>query len=165
MKKILLALFPCLVLSLLFANGATAQEVKKLPEVIVSSTTQSVPISAKLSRHFYADFQNARQPVWDKQGKYFYVYFLTDDMSNRAMYTRRGLMMYQMSYGAEHNLPQDIRHLLRSHYYDYAIKGVTNIKMDRQSVWMANLQDQKKLLVVRVADEGMSLVSNFEKAQ
>ncbi|WP_132055772.1 hypothetical protein [Pseudocnuella soli] len=164
MKKNVLAPLGCCLLCLIFAHNAAAQEVKKLPEVFVT-TAHSAPISSKLSQAFYADFANARQPFWDKQGKYFYVYFLTDDMSNRAKYTKRGSILYQMSYGHEHNLPNDIRHLLQTSYHDYAVSGVTHVKMDRQNVWLANLQDNKNLLVVRVDDAGVALLSRYDRAQ
>jgi hypothetical protein len=152
-------------LVLLVVNYALAQDIKSLPPVTVSVAATSAMISSKLSRSFHSDFKNAVSPTWYKLSKNYLVSFMADDMRHKALYQKNGNLIYNISYGYEKDLPNAIRHDVKSVYYDYTISSIIHVKQYGRNIWLVNLQDNKKLIIVRAEDGMVDEVSNYTKRQ
>jgi hypothetical protein len=147
---------------LLFAGSLQAQDsVKTLPPVTVTSSTN---VTKKVSDAFLDDFKDAVNPTWYRLDKDYLVKFITADMNNTALYKKNGNLIYHISYGYEHNLPQDIRHLVKVNYIDFKIVQAINVKENRRDIWVINLEDDKKFIMARVEDGELEEVSNHDKS-
>ena len=150
---------------LLFAASVSVQAqqngIKTLPNVTVTSTAS---VNQKVSNAFQASFQDAVSPTWYRLNKDYLVEFITGDMNNRVLFKKNGALIYQISYGHENNLPKEIRKLVKSNYVDYNIMQAINVKEDNRDIWVVNLEDDKKLIIARVEDDGLEEVGNYNKS-
>jgi len=153
------------VLVLLTAKGIYAQDtipIKTLPPVTVTATQKTIP--EKVWKNFRKYFANAENPTWYMANKNFLIKFMTDDKLNRALFTKRGSLIYHISYGYEKNLPEDIRRQVKSTYYDYTITRAIRVNEATRLIWVVNLEDAKNLILVRLEDGEMEEVQKLEKS-
>ena len=163
MKNLVISKFCGGVLLLLFAGSLQAQEtgVKTLPPVTV---TTSASVSKKVSDAFQSSFKDAVSPTWYRLNKDYLVEFITGDMNNRALYKKNGVIIYQISYGHENNLPKEVRRLVKYNYLDFDIIQAINVIINNRNIWVVNLEDNKKLIMARVEDGALEEVSNMDKS-
>ena len=121
-------------------------------------------ISIKVDRAFIGHFKNASNLRWyEIDGKYL-IKFTMNDQENRALITRTGELVYHISTGTELNLPADVRKLIRSTYYDQKITSVYKVTQREKTVWIANLEDDKNCIAVRVEDYEIDEIQWFTKS-
>lgn len=150
---------------MLAATNLIAQEsnpVKSLPTVTITATHTKVP--EKVWQSFQKYFTNAENPAWYELNKRFLVKYMTEDKSNQAVFTKRGRLVYNISYGYEGSLPDDIKKLLRSKYYDYNIARAVKVSQDNRTIWMINVEDTRNMILVRLEDDEMEEVDRFIKS-
>jgi len=145
--------------------GLYAQDtmpIKTLPIVTVSATRKVIP--EKVWKNFRNYFARAENPRWFMANKSYLVRFMTDENLNHALFTKRGNLVYHISYGYENNLPDDIRNLVRRYYPDCTITKAIKVEDADRLVWLINLVDGKNYLVVRVEAGEMEEVEKLDKA-
>jgi len=149
---------------LLLAGSLQAQEtgVKTLPAVTVTSTAN---VNQKVSQAFHSDFKDAVNATWYRLDKDYLVEFITGDMNNRALYKKNGMLVYQIGYGHENDLPKEVRRLVKSNYIDFNIVQAINVQEANRNIWVINLEDNSKLVMARVEDDALEEVSNFNKTR
>jgi len=89
---------------------------------------------------------------------------MTDDNLNRALFTKRGNLIYHISYGYEKNLAEDIRRQVKSTYYDYDISRTIKVTEADRVIWVVNLEDAKNLILVRLEEGEMEEVQKLKKS-
>jgi hypothetical protein len=150
------------LLALSIVSSAFAQDIKTLPAVTVEASTAVAAVNAKITKSFTTDFKDAVGVKWYKLNKNYLATFISGDMDNRALYGKRGYLIYNIGYGKEKNLPKEVRGIVKSKYYDYKITNVFRVKQDDRKIWIVNMQDDKKLIIVRVEDGVMDEVNNYD---
>ena len=165
MKKLLISLIGGGLASLLSVNISSAQDAsfKELPAITVSSSTTNV--SAKVNKSFGQYFKGATHQRWYQLEKNFLVKFIQNDQENRALFTKNGSLVYHISYGAEKNLPSDVRGLVKSTYYDQSITRVLKVNQDKRNIWVISLEDAKDYVMVRVEDMEMEETQRMQKSK
>jgi hypothetical protein len=161
--KFIATLTGCL-LTLLAVTNLHAQKngMIVLPDVTVTTSTN---VSKKVSGIFKATFKDAESVHWGKLNKDFLAEFITADINNRVLFHKNGKIVYHIKYGHEKNLPPKVRSLVKSQY-DYVqfnIINAINVLQDKRDIWVVNLEDSKKYLVVMVEDGELEEVSNVAK--
>jgi hypothetical protein len=162
MKKLII---PFLLSGLIFTAGtqiASAQVVLK--EVTISVTASKVAITKKVSESFDRLFKGAVKPIWYKADKRFIVNFILDDQKHKAEFTKGGQLLYVLVYGNEEHMPQDVRTVVKSKYFDYNITSTVKIDVDGKTIWLVNIEDARQFYVLRVEDGDMSIMNNFKKS-
>jgi hypothetical protein len=167
MKKQFIFCFCGGLVSILSINISLAQEekFKELPPVTVSASMPSVVVTAKVNKSFEEMFNNTSQQKWSKVHEKFMVDFIQNDQKNRALFTKNGELIYHISYGVERNLPTEVRHLIKSHYYDQAITWVYKVNQDDRNIWVVSMEDSKDLVMVRVEDMEVQETQRINKIQ
>jgi len=147
---------------LLFATSVHAQDkgIKSLPPVTV---TTPASVNSRVLEAFQSSFKDAVSPTWYRLNKNYLVEFIIGDMKNRALYKKNGSIVYQISYGHENNLPKEVRRLVKSNYVDFNIVQAINVQEDDRNIWVVNLEDSNKFVMVRVEDDALEEVSNINK--
>jgi hypothetical protein len=165
MKRQLINLFSAGLVSILSAYSSFAQEgsFKELPPITITATTTNV--SAKVNKMFSQYFQNATNLTWYEIDKKFLVKFIQNDQENRALFTRSGNLVYHISYGTEKDLPAEVRHLVKSTYYDQSINRILKVNQDERNIWVISLEDAKQYIMVRVENLELEETQRMQKSK
>ncbi len=135
--------------------------IQTLPPVTVTATKKAVP--ERVWKNFRGYFANAENPKWYMANKDYLVKFMTDEKLNHALFTKRGSLVYHISYGYEKSLPDDIRSQVRKAYLDYTITRAIKVMEADRVIWVINLEDNKRLILVRVEEGELEEVEKLDK--
>lgn len=158
MKKLLFYLTTASLLLIMISN-VSAQVV--LPEVTITSA-RSIP--ERVDEAFKTTFQNAEDPVWYQANKNYLVKFLDNDMKNNALFRKNGQLVYQISYGFEKDIPEEVFNLVSNRYKDYDVTVAFNVKQDERNIWIVNLEDEKNMVTARVEDGVLDEARRIKKS-
>lgn len=163
MKLRLISLLSGSLFTLFIAGNLKAQQndLKKLPDVTVTTTTN---VSQKVADIFKTSFPDAENAKWSKLNKDYLVDFITADLNNRVLFHKNGAMVYHIRYGSEKHLPTEVRRLVKSNYVDYNIVKTINVQEDRRNIWIVNMEDVKKFVIARVENGELEEVSSVNKS-
>ena len=153
------------LLYILSANISFAQDetFKELPPVTISATSSHSVVSARVNKAFEKMFTDVSNIRWFKLNEKFMVLFIQNDQENRALFSKNGQVVYHICYGLEKNLPSEIRHLVKSHYYDQAITWVYKVNQDDRNIWVINVEDEKAFIFLRVEDLALEETIRYDK--
>lgn len=148
-------------LLLIFMTGNLAAQ-ETLEQVTITATNTKVP--EKVWQSFLKFYPTAENPRWyDLQNRFFVKYMLEDEPS-QSVFTRKGYLVYTISYGEEKNLPVAIRDEIKRKYFAYNIKGITKVSDQNNVVWMVHLEGARDYLTVRMNDKEMEEVQKLNKS-
>jgi hypothetical protein len=167
MKKQLLSCICGGLAYILSVNSSLAQQpsFKELPPVTITVTATKVSINAKVNSAFEQFFKNASNIIWYEIDRKFLVKFIQNDQLNRALFTKNGQLIYHISYGFEKHLPFEVRHLVKSNYYDQSITRVLKVNQEKRTIWVINLEDDKDHIMVRVEDMELEETQRMHKSK
>lgn len=157
--------FGCLLLLMQFSSSSYSQDtgITTLPSVTVTAKTTTTDVSQKVVKAFKAAFKDAEDPKWFKLNKDFLVQFIMNQQQNNALFRKNGFMIYHLAFGGEKNLPADIRKIIKPNYYDYNITKVVQVSEADRNIWVVNMEDAKKYIIVRVENGELEEVQNITK--
>jgi len=112
-------------------------------------------ISIKAVRDFVTSFKHSTDVKWTGLADGFRVHFYSDDVQTRIFYDQKGNRQAMIRYYNENKLPRDVRHLVRSNYYDYSIFNITEVSKNDKTVYFVRIQDKSGWKTIRVADGEM----------
>jgi len=144
-----------------FSFGQDKGKVVTLPEIRVKATTE---VNQRLYDAFRKSFPEAENLAWYKYDKDYLAKFIIKDMSHNALFRQKGSMVYDISYGYEHNLPEDTKELINNNYDNYKVIRAINIKAGIRNIWVIKLEGMKKYLTVRIEDKEIDEVESYFKA-
>jgi hypothetical protein len=135
---------------------------KMLEQVTVTATNTKVP--QKVWENFLKYYPAAENPRWyDLNNRFFVRYWLQDEPS-QSLFTKRGNLVYTISYCEEKDLPEAIRQEVKRKYFDYAIKGITKVSDQNDAAWMIHLEGARNYITVRMTDQEMEEVQKLNKS-
>jgi hypothetical protein len=137
-----------------------ARSQQNLPPVTVSATTN---VEKAVTASFEQKFPDALDAQWYRMSKKYFVRFMMTDQQNSALLKKNGQLVYHISYGFEKDLPSDVRMIVRTHYPDFSISKAITVEEQDRKIWVVNLQDKKKLILVRIEDGELEEVGNYNK--
>jgi hypothetical protein len=143
------------------ALGQVKEKVVTLPEIRVKATTE---VNQRLYDAFRKSFPEADNLAWYKYDKEYLAKFIIKDMSHNALYRQKGMMVYDISYGYENNMPADTKDLVNRNYDNYKIIRAINVKASGRNIWIVKLEGMKKYLTVRIEDQEIDEVESYIKA-
>lgn len=157
MKKTLFTLSSLILF--LMVSSASAQVL--LPEVTI---TRAKNVPDKVDKAFQTTFKDASDPKWyTMENKNFLVEFINKDMKNSALFRKSGQLVYNISYGYEKDLPENVSNLVKRKYKDYNIVVAFNVKQEGRNIWVVNLEDDKNIVIARVEEGVMDEASKIRK--
>ena len=123
-------------------------------------------INTKAVRNFIRDFKNVSNAVWYKSANGLTVaYFATDKIRTWVFYNDNGDHEYTLRHYGEGELPSDVRHTVKSKYYDFSIYHVSEITRNEKIAYTIHLEDKKSWKTVRVMDGELELIQELNKSQ
>jgi hypothetical protein len=155
------------VTSLLFAGTSFSQDkyIEDLPPVVISGSGIHKYVNDKVERAFKKLFIDAESPMWHYLNNNYFVQFISGDQKNSALFTRKGFLIYHITYGKEKHLPTDIRRVVKSHYVECSIPYIVKIEQNGRTVWVLSIEDDANLYLVRSENGGLEEVKHYNKQQ
>jgi hypothetical protein len=140
--------------------------IKNSPDLISNdaSTAASVSVNEKVSRSFSNYFGNAAEQNWSMVGRDFLNRFHANGVLTNALFDKRGSLIYTITYGAEKDLPNGIRKIVKREYFDYLITMAIHVKENSRTIWVVQMEDEKTHLTVRIENGEMEEVRQFNKS-
>jgi hypothetical protein len=118
-------------------------------------------LGARGYKHFAKSFTNAEDVRIAKQGNSSFVYCRINGVDNRMKYDKRGNLNYVIRYYEESLLPRDVRHIVKSTFYDYSITGVTEVNIDDKTAFLVNIKNGITWKKIKVLDGEMSIEQEY----
>ncbi|MGN6296110.1 MAG: hypothetical protein ACTHM7_04960 [Ginsengibacter sp.] len=157
-------LMPLLLGFLLGSTQLSAQDKDSLitlPTVVVSSGTT---VSAEVDKAFKKTFPNAEKLRWYTLDKNYLAKFIKDDLKHQALLSKKGRLKYDITYGGENQLPEDVRQKINDSYNDYKITSVANVKESGRDIWVINLESLNNFVVARAEEDVFEEVVKVRRA-
>jgi len=171
MKKILFVA-AILVCSMAAESRAKAQTTKSVSYLSNAKSLEKAlslfdpfgSINTKAVRDFKKNYPNADGEQWYSFKDGFAVKFKEDGLQHMSTYSRVGNWLYTIIYYEEKKLPENVRAMVKSIYYDYSITMVEEINLhDDQTIYLVHMQDENTWKILKIADREMSIVEDFNK--
>ncbi|HTI09754.1 MAG TPA: hypothetical protein VL832_14400 [Puia sp.] len=145
MKKILLAVFPLLI-------------------ILQSFSYRSFPINTKVLETFQSTFPDAEHVQWSESTDQYAVSFVDHGIFTRITFTKNGEFIGSFRNYSERNLPYYILNLLKLKFPGDKIFGVTEIAAPSAISYYVKLEGPKLWKTVRVDGDGFtSVVEKYQK--
>lgn len=123
-------------------------------------------INAKALKNFSKTFKQAATANWFVIKDGFLAKFQQDGIITKVFYNPKGRWVGNLRCYFEDKLPRDIRHLVRSNYYDYSIYYVNEVTVPGDiTVYLVKIEDKTSLKTIRVQDGEMDEIEAFTKSK
>ena len=167
MKHQFFNLIGCGLVTIASVYSSFSQEgtIKELPAITITASSSSAVVNAKINKAFSQFFAGATNLRWYEIDKKFLVKFIMNDQENRALFTKNGQLVYHITYGSEDFLPKDVRHLVKTKYYDQKITRVLKVNQDDRNIWVISMEDARNLIMVRVEDMELEETQRMTKTK
>jgi hypothetical protein len=164
-RKLVFSLCMLLVLVVGVASSSAqdSAKIKSLPPVTVTSTTKKIP--PDVWKGFSGYFNEAENPRWYGMNKDYLVKFMIYDEQNRALFTKKGKLVYHISYGYEKSLPEVLRSQIKNSYSDYDISRAIKVQEAGREIWVVNLEDAQNIILIRLENGEMEELQQLQKSR
>lgn len=120
-------------------------------------------VNAKALRNFAREFKDAADAKWFEVNNGYVAYFQQNGAKVRAYYTKKGNPECTARDYTEAALPREIRHLVKSKFYDYGIYCITEISTNEGSVYFIKLEGKDSWKTLRVAANEVEVRDEYLK--
>jgi hypothetical protein len=166
MKKILSTLA-----LLALGYGAFAQTLNDKsnpanPEVSHSVVPKEEPafVNTKAAKDFKKTFKGVSNEEWYEMPDGFRAKFTIGDIKYRVDFDKKGNYQHTERTYSEEYLPTDIRSIVKSSYYDYAITQVEEVKKPQTDItYIVHLEGKKDWINLRIQNSQMAELQKYNK--
>lgn len=162
------------ILSITLVLSAISQELalnKTKPEAISvlesKESSSEIPyinnVNGKVLKSFHKSFGEKPDAKWSKSENGFVVYFKDNNVSTNVYFKNSGVIDYKINYYNEDQLPKDVRHSVKSNFYDYSIKQVSEVHKDGTVTYFVKVEDKVSIKTIRVVGEECEVVEEITK--
>jgi hypothetical protein len=117
-------------------------------------------------RSFFKTYEDVSDEKWLKVRNGFVAMFNRADINYQVAYDKKGNLVYTVETYSEEKMPKDLRHIVKSTYYDYSINLVQEIERPNdQLVYIIHLIGKTELIDLRVCDGEMEELRRFERSE
>lgn len=160
---------------LLFATIATSCSKNTVPftampetEVLANTQETGEPLSknevnSKVVKNFYKSYGEQPAANWGRSARGFNVTFKNEGVKTLIYYTPGGLEETKLRFYFEDKLPSEVRHIVKSHFYDYAILYVTEVQKNDAIAYYIKMQDSTTLKTIRMVNEEWEVVEDLAR--
>ena len=173
MKKNLIALVIVSVATLGGISGANAQIVSnsssleyQMNATETKNSINELAISPRAVKDFMNTHKNVTGESWMKTKDGFSVRFNSDDVRTTIYYDKKGNWSGSIKIYGEEKLLREVRHVVKSTYYDYNIVYAQEIETtdsDGVPTYVVCVEDKTKIKMIRIRDGEMSVWKEFTK--
>jgi len=138
---------------------------QKVVSKAASITLHRRDVNSKAVRNFVRTHKNVFNEKWYKLPGGFVARFLINDVDYRVDYDKKGNWFSTIRTYDESKLPKDIRHVVKSSYYDYSIILVREIERPSATfTYVVLLEGKTELINLRITNDEMDEWQKFKKS-
>lgn len=181
MKHIFLAFAVTIISSFALSMNATAQNDLGINEEDMPDLSRSIiinipqasatedtlkDVNERALKNFERSFPGAHKPSWYKTPGGYIVDFMDNAIQTKVAYDKKGRLNHIINYYGEEILPGDIRHIIKSVYYDYSILNIAEIHLneyDAQPTYVVNIQDRNSLKILTIAEGEILSIKDYKR--
>jgi len=135
-------------------------------EMPATGNIATASISAKAVKNFTKTYKEADNAGWFVIKDGYLAEFKHDGITTKVYYDPKGRWVGNIRSYFEEKLPRSIRHLVKSHYYDYNIYYVHEVTVaDGITVYLVKIEDKISLKTIRVQDGEMDEFEVLKKSE
>jgi hypothetical protein len=153
-------------------SGTKSLATVLFPQDAVSTRNNSevlsivnITVSKKVEDAFVKSFESVTNLNWSKVDNKFLATFTIAGKERRALFTKKGNLVYSIVYGTEADLPVETRKLIKSTYIDHMIAMAIEVKEDNRTIWVIRLEDATNLIFVWVENGEMEEAKHYQKSK
>ncbi len=179
MKKIIFtgfaATLPALVISILSYGQVAITSLQSSNDISspknsvsknVSSTVDRNNVNSKAVRNFVRSYKNVSNEKWYGLRDGFVAKFTLDEINYLIAYDKKGGWLHTIRTYHENELPQDVRHLVKSSYYDYNIMLAQEIETPLNGItYIIHMEGKTNWINLRVCSGEMEEWQKFNKSE
>lgn len=158
-QKCMLTLFSAFILT--SQSWAQSADFVQLAPITVTSGT--VTMDANVKAAFSKDFKEATNITWMKLDKNTMIKFILNNILHRVLYTQKGIQIYHLSYPEAKDLSAEMTSQLTHRFKGYFILRGIHVLQDDLDVWIISLENESKLIFVRIQEDDMELAETYDK--
>jgi hypothetical protein len=140
-----------------------ARNKSKITDMPVTEGITTVAISSRAVKNFAKTYDKVSSVNWFVIKDGYLAEFNADGIKTKVFYDRKGYKTASMRCYFEDKLPKHIRHLVKSHYYDYHIYYVQEVTVDQKTAFLVKIKDDTTFKTIRVVDGEMDETESFGK--
>ncbi len=123
-------------------------------------------VNSKAVKNFVKSFKDVSDEKWLELKDGFVAKFAITDINYQVVYDKKGKWVYTIRTYGETKLSGDVRHLVKSTYYDYGINLVQEIETPANPViYVIQLLGEKEIISLRIYDGEMQVFQKFNKSE
>jgi len=131
--------------------------------IYINGTSPNL-IASRAIRNFSKDFKDATDVRWVlSDGGGYIVKFIYKGVACRADYDYKGYCLTSYKYYNEDKLPNEVRQLVKSTYFDFSIYRVAELFISDKTVYLVTLESNESWMKISVIDGEITVVENFRK--
>jgi hypothetical protein len=177
MKKILFSSISgiCLLISTTTTVNAqiASKHVKPAARFTVSNKPESRNspglvgrVNPTVIRSFLKTYKDVSDEKWIEVKEGFVAMFNRSGIDYQVAYDKKGNLLRTIRSYNEDNMSADLRHVVRSNYYDYEINRVHEIEMPLNPLtYVIQLVGKKEIINLGVSDGEMEELEKFNKSK
>jgi hypothetical protein len=146
-------------------NNPTSKEVAYTNTANETNVAGTININAKALKNFSKTYKKAADAGWFVIKDGYLAQFKQDGITTKVFYDPKGRWVGNLRCYFEDKLPRDIRHLVKSHYYDYNIFYVQEVTVGNATVYLVKIEDKTSFKTIRVQDGEMTETEAFTKSK
>jgi hypothetical protein len=149
-------------------NSSSSKEVASSDDTKdkeLSAFNNNSALSTKALKNFGKTFKETDNATWVEIVDGFKAEFTKEGIETKVFYDRKGRWVANVRNYQEDKLPKDIRHRVKSIYYDYSIFYVQEITVGDKMAYLVKMEDKNSVKTIRVADGEMDEYLAFEKSK
>ncbi len=126
-------------------------------------------LNPRAVRHFIIVYRNVPDVKWLKSVDGLFVARFTDkNIQTCVMYNEKGYYEYTLRNYNEDKLPADVRHLIKSNYYDFSIFYISEVEKNNKLTYTIGIEDKRSkdnilCKIIRVRDGKMEVLKEHLK--
>lgn len=156
---------PGLLLTGLFCLGQHALQAQMSENAsLLNVHAIGVDVSAvRASRDFWKRAGEQKDERWYKLSHGYQAEYTEGPVKGQYMYDKKGNWLYSILTYGEEKLPEDVRRLARSTYFDFGIRWVKEVNEAQNTVYVIHMENEKAWKEVAVQDGEMRVLHAFCK--
>ncbi len=123
-------------------------------------------VNSRVVKNFVRSYKNVAGEQWYKLKDGFVSMFGLDEIDYQVAYDKKGSWLHTIRSYSENKLPEDIRHIVKSIYYDCGITLVQEIqKPTDPTTYIVQLTGKTYIVSLRVCDGEMTVLKKYSRSE